>query len=783
MIIKKTAGQIIEIGEGCPPDGNYAEYKITTNNTNRTLTFTAQANNKSYEIRQFGTSKITNIVFEKDVKTTVIFNGIDVNNGFIIELTGGSEIKLLLSGKNTINTGHITALPGSVLIIDSADFTGSENGELNVVSYNNNSACIGGKGNNLTYVVEGGKIIINGGTINVSRNAGNKTIPIAAAIGGGQFEIGHVTINGGNVTADNINYNAPSSQNEGGAAIGGAFGNNSYGEVYINGGTVTAITCSDDFSPIYNGGAAIGGGALSGNEVNSKLGNIVIITRGNIKATAYDGAAIGGGYKRPGNVVISGDHENINITAESYNGASIGDGSDYSGELGFVKITDGTIYAYNANNAGIGGNFAKSLVYDISHTANIVVISKGSGEQSGAGIKGVGKNQGDAFFVNLYNNTLHNINSSTSLMDIKRIVVIDVETNKFIHDIPVNKIKSYFLIFSFTTGSISEGTYKVYIDYGYGLTPLVRTDNIVHGRPNEIYSVNTMGAYEIHDFKESEDYFLMRDYIPFGANVGDGEDSIVFITEKYVDKYGNDIEGVSQKTSIMSYNKLYNTPPIEIPEYIAIGFKPEQRPDKSGKDYTLLPFTNNPLLIKKDMDIYIVYKFGATLTVSKKVSGFYSDKTKDFAFTVSLFSNASGTPFYPDNKFNYMITNSSGTVLGAPSIMGNNINFNLKHGDKIIIDGIPINSWIAIEEAYDDFYDTTYKDGDNPNQIETGITTGQPFNILFDRDFVFTNASRVVVPTGVDSGDIGSIILLPALLVIFLLIPMIFIKFRRGRVG
>ena len=184
----------------------------------------------------------------------------------------------------------------------------------------------------------GGSVIINGGTVRVTGNAG------AATIGGLDTNI---TINGGSVRA-----NSSSMSDLHLPAIGG-----SGGSVTITGGVVTAY--SDEYAP------AIG----SVGENSTK----VVISGGRVNAYGglRESPAIGAGSTAAGqptadaDVTITGGR--VNATARSYSDEK--SGWAIGGQSGTVTITGGNVIAsadYSATPyAGIGG---ENCTVDLSWT-------------------------------------------------------------------------------------------------------------------------------------------------------------------------------------------------------------------------------------------------------------------------------------------------------------------------------------------------------------------------------------------------------------------------------
>jgi len=172
------------------------------------------------------------------------------------------------------------------------------------------------------------------------------------------------------------------------------------------------------------------------------------------------------------------------------------------------------------------------------------------------------------------------------------------------------------------------------------------------------------------------------------------------------------------------------------------------------EDATTAPIKAPPVSISNvtsNKTIYLYYMAITTLTVSKEVTGNYADKTKEFDFNVYFFSDSAGnTPL--------------------TSFHGGSMAFKLKHGQSITIEDVPQNCYIQITEAADNNYKAAFTDNggaDSDTNLDVKDTGIRPMTA--DRAFVFSNELREVVPAGIDLGNAGALLLLPALLLLFAL--------------
>ena len=220
---------------------------------------------------------------------------------------------------------------GGNLIVDS--------GTLNLSS-KSRAACIGG-----TNGGSFGNITINGGTIN------GQTKNNAAVIGSGcPGTCGDITINGGNITAVVEYY---------GTGIGSG-SEGTCGNITITGGTINATVGS-------NGGAAIGAGYDGG------VCGDILISGGTITATAKKdcNAAIGSGYNTDekesvcGNITITGDDTVVTATRGDNTIYSVGPGTGSS--CGTVTI--GGVVGYRTE---------KVFKYPFEHTHDWSYVASGS---------------------------------------------------------------------------------------------------------------------------------------------------------------------------------------------------------------------------------------------------------------------------------------------------------------------------------------------------------------------------------------------------------------------
>ena len=353
---KKSVEDIIEIwDDGLNVKGSYGSYE--------------QERFKNVKVvRDVGRTHTTNMISVKgdltchitldNVYSTGQHQGQNRTYGtitFLPKTTGTkSELTLNMVGDNRLGSIHYVSADknlnhklifegtGSLTVAD-ADFHESNNGYYS----NHYDSVIGASDNNQTCF----GITINSGTI----YAGSTKAENCSAIGAGGNGEGHVTINGGRVTAVATTT---------GTAIGGGIGfsdTGGIGHVYINGGSVYAYN--------YMHTNTIPSSAIGGAGSSSKAGSkgTVVITGGNVYAYSEIGTAIGGGSS---NTLAGGDADitisgNATVIAQSGASTSAGIGGGSGGKNdnmngGTAKVTISGAPIIRTGSIGGGGTKSSS---------------------------------------------------------------------------------------------------------------------------------------------------------------------------------------------------------------------------------------------------------------------------------------------------------------------------------------------------------------------------------------------------------------------------------------
>ena len=169
--------------------------------------------------------------------------------------------------------------------------------------------------------------------------------------------------------------------------------------------------------------------------------------------------------------------------------------------------------------------------------------------------------------------------------------------------------------------------------------------------------------------------------------------------------------------------------------------------------------------VGSDLSIFLIYEedvTNTTLTVSKLVAGRYAQREKSWAFTV-YFTNNVGTPLPSGTVFNYIITTPAQADQAGMLTLnsGGSAPFNLKHGQQIIIAGVPLNAMIRIVETPDDYYITSYRDSTYPlipivdhDTGGSGNTVPIMLSMSVNRSFAFLNTMRDITVSGIGTNAI-----------------------------
>ena len=152
----------------------------------------------------------------------------------------------------------------------------------------------------------------------------------------------------------------------------------------------------------------------------------------------------------------------------------------------------------------------------------------------------------------------------------------------------------------------------------------------------------------------------------------------------------------------------------------------------------------------------------ADLSISKTVSGNMGNKTRSFAFTVTIPEMANRT-VTPRDKDGDALDEETFDEKGV-------ITVHLKHGETIAIPGVPVGASYTVKED-NGLYTATYQVSGGAKQNGAEVTGTMPATGL---EVAYNNELNVAVPTGADSIPYTAMML-------FAILPVIMICKRRRR--
>jgi len=572
-----------------------------------------------------------------------------------------------------------------------------------------------------------------------------------AAIGGGSGpdmfqECGNITINGGTINATSVE----------GAAIGGGPEYGSGGIITIQGGAVVNATTTN--------GAAIGGGARQGNG-----GTITI--QGNAVVNAYTqrGAGIGGGADAGagGNITIGG---NAVVNTFSSFGAGIGGGGNIGGAGGNITITGNAVVtaAGGSNAAGIGGGVGGAgAQLTINSGARIDAYS----QSALPAIHAAGAINGTGYFVNAKLDPGYTF-------DGQLVVFADGDITNALMALQMPEASWRCFAFQVPPSSAGQTNYNVYVDTPLGMQQVLRSQGLPADSP-VLYSITALSGYNSHQRTTN----LNEGWLPVKLK---SAPLYRILTEKYVNLNGTSLmnDNTSVVTDGFMYSKALSSLP-SISNYNAVGYKWDSitgpYPMAAPGQYTLgnVPLTQ----ITANRTIYYIYSEpppNTTLTVTKEVTGDYGQKTKPWIFTV-YFRDSSGVPLAQNRPFDYSISGAGILIpVTGTKLLGSSgqLSFELKHGQQIVIQDVPVSCLIRIVETADSGYTTSFIDRANPSNTPVidhdtgGSSNAIPVMLAMSpsRIFDFTNDCIYVVEAGVGTYDEAALVLAGMLLAVSILI-------------
>jgi hypothetical protein len=236
------------------------------------------------------------------------------------------------------------------------------------------------------------------------------------------------------------------------------------------------------------------------------------------------------------------------------------------------------------------------------------------------------------------------------------------------------------------------------------------------------------------------------------------------ITVHYIDTNGVSIGSPSSATYTVAHGDPFTLDPSLIPvisDYQYIQWKV----GSSGQ----LQDNNTPVYLASvlaETDIYLIYDQvpnTTSLTISKMVEGPMANETTAFKFTVSIFDN-SGTAL-AGAEFEYEITNVNNVTMQTGTLQLDNSGewtFSLKHGERIIINGVSPDGYIQVVEEQNAYYEASYIDSEDltSTKVVDKDTTMLAMTEA-PRTIDFTNERIYVPETGIADPDTMPYVMMP----------------------
>ncbi|MCL2654489.1 MAG: hypothetical protein FWD65_02150 [Coriobacteriia bacterium] len=679
------------------------------------------------------------------------YSGRDADDSLNMPLTVGATSNFAsiggLSGTTTTSGGDA----GPITI----------NGATITIAAASSGAGIGGGGSSVDtglaaiYGGSGGAITINGGIVSVTqygKGASNGSGIGGACIGGGGGGSGNSGGGGGkiNITGGTVSV----TQYTRGAGIGGGtFGPS--GDITIDGGTITAQAL--DYTPGANQGTCgIGTGAGS---TTPGPGSITI-NDGTVNVTS-DWTGIGrqqysslvGGAPSPLDITITGG------TVTSKAGKGVGVGYLYDPLGGVLTITGGTVVASSDTRSGIGGpgmggGFTPVQLY-LDAKADVTAYS-GASSTLYAAIT-ASDNTGNGSYVNTRYYTGANTTPLSASADTTlKVYAPGGSALRRTLTLP----KNYYCV-GYSTGTTTSRTDNI---YAYNATTSTFLGSIVRNTDAspDIYSISKLADYNAHN-----------------SNANNGVLPVTLITqyavtEKYVDVNGKTLSG-DTVTVLPTTNPGYLKVIPALTDYKVVGFAVGAY---TPPNYT--PGTTATASVKSSLTVYFVYeKIATALTISKAVTGDYGNQLRDFSFTL-YGADSTGKALPADTRFDYTGGVVAGSSVAPPPddtlILDDEgkATFVLRSHQSITIAQILGNTQVRIVESPDPLYTVSFKDSadtyttSNSNTGWRLLTGGARVFDFFNKRTEAPESGLTVARTEVPYALLAGLLTLPLLLLAWL---------------
>lgn len=157
------------------------------------------------------------------------------------------------------------------------------------------------------------------------------------------------------------------------------------------------------------------------------------------------------------------------------------------------------------------------------------------------------------------------------------------------------------------------------------------------------------------------------------------------------------------------------------------------------------------------IDFTNTYAKDSSLKISKNVAGDLGDRTKDFKFNLTLENNA----FSSTKTYSGTIYESNGTSTGTTktATVGEASTFNLKHGQYIKFDNLPVGTKYTVSETNYDGYTPTAKVNGEVVNVNSGAIDQEVVKEADQNTVAYTNTENSITVTGVVINNLPYILL------------------------
>jgi len=232
------------------------------------------------------------------------------------------------------------------------------------------------------------------------------------------------------------------------------------------------------------------------------------------------------------------------------------------------------------------------------------------------------------------------------------------------------------------------------------------------------------------------------------------------ITIHYIDTLGNALLPPYTDPMVFGIDEAFPSQwnPVSIPNIAGYGYIEWRKGiDGAGQSISVAP-NLAAADVAAGKDIYLVYeKMTADVTVSKTVTGSFSNRQKPFTFTVYL-ADSGDNPLAAGTTYSLVGGTISGTGATVPQDgelvlkAGGYDTFELRHGQTFTIMDLPRTAKIMIVESAANGYSMLYTDSKYPGAL-------YEFNMVYyetvddaARSFDYLNIRDYTVPTGLNDG-------------------------------